>query len=286
MKKIFLIAAAAIALASCSNDDSFVDQPIAAQISATISKTASSRASDADWAVGDEIGISMSGRYANIKYTRTDEGKFTGTTLYFKNKQDKVTLTAYYPFTGTEDTTPGTVTARTVADNQTSTAQPAIDFLFAKTQDVTGSDPKVNFEFFHKMSQITLIFKNGSGANVSNITSYTIEGLVLDGTFNPADGTCVASAVAPSQLTINPTAVTSGEKLPSLLFFPQSATSVKLKITDSDNQDYSCDLTFQNGRLDSGNNYQFTVTVNKTALVVESHDITDWHTTPADVTAD
>lgn len=278
MKKVFLLAAAAMALAACNNADNDVDGPVAAQITATIGKSALTRASDAKWAKDDKIGITMGDRYTNMAYTtESGNGKFTGATMYFKNKTEPVTLTAYYPFTGTEGSAPSSMEASTTVDNQTPDKQPEFDFLYAKKENVTGSEPNVNLTFSHQMCKLTLTFKNGNtGTNVSKIVSYTLEGLVHDGTFNPVTGACAAKeGVDAVPVTMNPVSVENEKALPSLLLFPQTVNKLTLKIKDSEDQDYTCELKFADNRLVSGNNYLFTITVKKAGLAVNS-SIADW----------
>lgn len=277
MKKYILLAAVAISLAACNSEDNYTDDPVALHISATIGQSATSRASDASWKVGDLIGVSMSGRYSNIKYTNTSGSKsFEGAPMYFKNKVEPVDITAYYPFTGKEDEMPGIVEVSTTADRQTSEVQPTFDFLYAAKENVTGSEPNVELAFSHKMSKLTLIFKNGNdGTDVSRINACEINGLVLEGSFDPATGVCAAkTGIAAADLSFNPT-VTNGEELPPFILFPQDAGKVTLKIHDRDNQSYSCELNFLDSKLVSGNNYQFTVTVFKTSMSVNA-SINDW----------
>lgn len=280
MKKIFLLAAAVISLAACNNEDTYVDEPVAAQISATIGKGDVSRASETSWAPGDKIGITMDDRYVNMQYTTTaGDGVFTGTTMYFRNKREPVTLKAYYPFAGTEGTAP-VLEASTTSGNQTPGGQTGFDYLYASKENVTGSNPDVKLEFSHKMSKLTLTFKNGVGAGGVRIVSYEISGLVLDGTFDTATGVCAAKAYANAQpLSIDVTGDTDGKQLPSLILFPQSTANktVTLTITDSDGQYYSCNLSFENNSIVAGNNYLYTVTVNKTGLTVSGSSITDWN---------
>lgn len=288
MKKIFLLAAAVMALAACNNADNDVDGPVAAKVTATIGQSALTRASETLWANGDKIGITMGDRYTNVPYTTAGNGVFTGDTMYFKNKTEPVTLTAYYPFAGTKGTAPGLIEASTIADNQTTDKQPGFDFLYAE-ENATGSEPNVNFTFSHRMSKLTLIFKNGNnGTDVGKLTSYQIDGLVLDGTFDTTTGVCAANNVAPESLSMTTTGVESGRQLPSLIVFPQATAgkTVTLKIKDNENQDYACTLNFGDDGIVSGNNYQFTITVNKTGLIINTSTITDWNKQESSADAD
>ncbi|MDE6012267.1 MAG: fimbrillin family protein, partial [Prevotella sp.] len=214
----------------------------------------------------------------NMKYTTGGNGKFTGPPMYFKNHIDPMNLTAYYPYKGDEGTLPALIEASTGADNQTSDKQPEFDFLYASLENITGSNPNVEFTFAHKMSKITFIFEDGNiGTDVRKITSYQIDGLILEGTFNPATGVCAANNVAPESLTMTTTGVEKGKQLPSLIVFPQATAgkTVTMKIKDSEKQDYACTLNFGDDGIVAGNNYQYTIKVSKTGLTVNSN-ITDW----------
>lgn len=284
MKKIFLLAAVAIAMTACNNDDITNDDPVAAQISATIGAGGTTRASNNSWDIDDKIGITMSGRYFNIEYiTKSGDGDFEGSPIYFKNKREPVTLTAYYPFTNIEDESLSEIEGFTTADFQKSAKQRKIDYLFAKKENVTGEQPKVKFEFSHKMSQLTFVFKNGSGADVNQIKTFTIEGLVHAGTFNVADGVCSVKSDAEAEnlnIDLTDVKVVSEKEVAPLIVFPQSVAdkTVMMKITDSEGQDYACTLSFENNRIEAGNNYKWTIIVNKTSISVEESEINDWST--------
>ncbi|MDE6287325.1 MAG: fimbrillin family protein [Muribaculaceae bacterium] len=287
MKKIFLFAAATFALTACNNDN-YVDEPVVAQVTASIENSAESRTSNNRWSAGDKIGITMGDKYVNMEYTTVaGNGTFTGATMYFNNKTDKVKFSAYYPFTGTSGVSPEPVTFSTTADKQTEAQQAAFDFLYATVSDVTGANPHVQFSFAHMMSKITLIFMNGNGADVSKIESYSIEGLALEGTFNTQSGVCAVNEDATAKtISMTPGNVQNNVALTSLIVFPQTTNGVKLKISDSEGQNYECKLNFEGNRLASGNNYQFTVTVNKSGLTVNESSITDWNTKPTNANAD
>ncbi|MDE7413769.1 MAG: fimbrillin family protein [Muribaculaceae bacterium] len=280
MKKFILLAVAAISLSACNSEDNYIDDPVAAQISATIGQSAVTRASDTEWIANDKIGITMGDRYINFPYTTPEgNGLFTGTTMYFRNKRDPETISAYYPYTGTEGSDPGIVEASTRMNRQTTAEQPQFDFLYARVDNVTGSDPNINFSFTHQMCKLTLIFQNGNGGTkVNKINSLSIDGLVLDGTFNTATGECAAKNVSAAPIEMTPT-VEHDVKLPYLILFPQSVGKVTMKITDSEEQEYSCELKFPDNRLVSGNHYVYTIVVKKTALSVEQYAITDWTVT-------
>ncbi|MDE6485316.1 MAG: fimbrillin family protein [Duncaniella sp.] len=280
MKKYIILAAAAINLAACNNDDvvdNYADEPVAARITATIGRSALSRASEEKWADGDEIGITLGDLYINRKHTtESGDGVFSGVPMYFRNKQDQMSVSAYYPYSGDEGSVPAIVETSTELERQTVDEQPDFDFLYARVDNVSGAAPNINFAFKHQMCKLSLIFRNGNGGtDVSKINSCRIDGLVLEGTFNPVTGECAAKNASAAPIEMKPTVVENAE-LPHLILFPQTVGKVTMRITDTEEQEYSCELNFPDNRLVSGNHYVYTIVVKKTALSVEQYAITDW----------
>lgn len=285
MKKIYFFAAAALALAACSNDDKYADnEPVAARITANIGNSIPSRAAGTAWAKGDKIGITTfrggESKYVNMEYiTKEADGVFTGTPMYFQDAQAEVTFTAYYPFTGTEGTAPGIVENNTRAAQQTPENQPKFDYLWDSRKGKKGQ-PNINFDFAHKMSKITMTFQDGEGTQVNKIESYSFEGLVLEGTFNPATGEAKAKEMAAETLTLTVNNVISGSARPSIIVYPQATKgNVVLRIV-KDGQTYKCDLAFAGGSLKAGTDYQYTIKLNKTGAEVTKSEIHEWSSQP------
>lgn len=292
MKKIYLLAAATLSLAACNNDNNYAEQPLAAQISASISGSVASRASDDSWAAGDKIGITATVKemqpHVNMEYITDGSEKFTGKPIYYYKPMK---LTAYYPFKGTEGVAPGIVEARTDINYQTSENQPKIDFLWDSQESISIEDskPVINFSFTHKMSKLTFIFNpsdDGGGIDVGKIVSYKIEGLILDGTFDPETGECTANSEAGTEsldIAISKGSAEAGKAVSPLIVFPQTPGNgnVTLHIfTDEvDNpealQHYKCSLSFSDGEIKPGNNYLYTITVSKTGLSTKT-SINNW----------
>ena len=89
MKPYILLAATALMLAACTNDEvtTTPDGEVALKVNAAISGT-NTRASGTDWADGDRIGIT-GGNYTNSPYAY-GSGKFaaTGQDIYFEDPED------------------------------------------------------------------------------------------------------------------------------------------------------------------------------------------------------
>ena len=286
--RFFALAALALALAACTNDnENLNDDSVAAVINAEISDAVSTRASGTSWAERDEIGISESRfGYTNVPY-RWESGKFTPTgTIIFFQDDDPTTFSAYYPY----DADGGTLTATTDAKAQQN--QPAIDFLYATGATASTHNPEVNFtddtdaggtdcSFHHCMSQITLTFKEGSGVDFSTIqpTGYTLSGLMLTGSFDTTTGTAETDdATAAQDLDMT---LTNGALTSSVILFPQTKASIGLSVYYN-SQPYTATLTIPDGALKAGNNYTYTVTVRNKDLSIESAEITPWNPVSGD----
>lgn len=305
MKKIYILASAALALNACDNRNSddlnTVTSSDPLQVTATIDGSVPSRAVDQAWNKNDSIGITTTfngavGPFINMKYITEDgSDKFTGDPIYFYKPME---IAAYYPFTGNQGTAPGVIEVSTAAANQTAVNQRAIDCLYAKLDNpITSVDQKnINFTFAHCMSKLSFIFKKGNdGTDLSKIASYQIGGLVLDGTFDTATGVCALKDDA-TDATLD-ISLSDGDKtisadgaqlqVPSLILLPQTIAGGKatLKITDSDSQDYACTLPFDGGTIKPGTNYQYTITVSRAGITIQSSAIADWTPNPLEAGA-
>lgn len=284
MKKHIIIASMALALAACSSQNEplggQLDEPISAEFSAVIGEQIS-RAHDASWESGDAIGISGGG-YNNKKYiTATGNGNFThlgfmvndGDGIYFQNTSNE-TFTAYYPFSGSENSARGTVSAST--SDQSSNK--AFDFLWAQAS-ANYKSPTVKFNFTHKMTRLILQLKTdaNAGFSASDVSSgtYKLSGIKHSGTYNTSTGTAAATGTATNDWTINATSSTSDNVHSySLIFFPQPGAKLTLNATIA-GQDYACDFT---PGLAAGTSYTYTITIRKNGLEVSNTTITNWTT--------
>ena len=280
--RLFTFAALALALAACTNDnENLNDGPVAAVINAEISDAVATRASGTAWAERDEIGISESRfGYTNVPY-RWESGKFTPTgTIIFFQDDDPTTFSAYYPYNAAG----GTLTATTDVTAQQN--QPAIDFLYATGATASTHNPEVNFtnnlstggtdcSFHHRMSQITLTFQEGSGVDfkTAKLSSYTLSGLVLEGSFDTTTGTAKTDENAQ---TADLTMELDGALTSSVILFPQTKASIGLSVYYN-SQPYTATLTIPDGALKAGNNYTYTVTVRNKDLSISSATISDWN---------
>ena len=255
---------------------------MAAQFTANIAPA--TRASGTTWTAGDRIGITDIGndsQYGNVPFILKN-GKFEaeGKVIYIEDTKTH-TFRAYYPYNAAG----GILTATTDATAQQN--QPAIDFLFASGATGDKNNPVVSFtdktakggednSFHHRMSQITLTFEAGDGVNFSVVKPerYTLDGLLLTGTFNTADGIATAdNGLQTGELTMN---LADGNLTSSIILFPQTVASLPL-VVNYKGQEYHATLTMPEGALLAGNNYTYTVKVRNKVLEVSEATIAKWN---------
>lgn len=288
--KLFALAALALALAACTNDEENLnDGLVAAQFTAAIGDnvTATTRVSGTDgtkWDKGDRIGITCIGgsSYNNVPYvTNNGDGNFNPASddiIYYDNT-DEVTFRAYYPYKDDNEMTEGKIAATTNAKAQE--VQTQHDFLFANGAKGSTYNPDVSFTganaFSHCMSRITLNFKGGSGVTIptDGPTSYTLKGLLLEGTFDPTNGETATTANSAADVTL-PGSLTSS------IFFPQTVSDIEMKIVLNGNT-YNTTLPVEDGKLQSGKEYHYEITISHQNVEVNA-SIKAWDKVNDDIT--
>jgi hypothetical protein len=268
------ILAAATILAACGSDEGTSVEDMSSAV--TFSGGISTRASGTSWISGDLVSITAAAEnsgatnYSNEEYTSDASGNFTytsGAEIYYKDS-NAVDFTAYYPFSGTAGTAAGTVSKTVAATDESSTGQPAIDYLWAQKTDV-AKGATVTFAFTHKMSELTLKFISGTGLPDVTSLSYTLSGIILAGTFIPSTGVAATSGTTTGSLTMSSVNTTS-----TLILFPNASTQTASLSVTSGSVTYTSSFTVP--IMTSGNNYEIDVTVNKTGLSVSGSTITNW----------
>jgi hypothetical protein len=280
--RFFALAALALALAACNNDNEILnnDGPVAARFIADIAPA--TRASGTTWTGGDRIGVTDIGndtQYGNVPFILKN-GKFEAEekVIYIEDAETH-TFRAYYPYNAAG----GTLAATTDATAQQN--QPAIDFLFASGATGDKDSPVVSFtdktdkggadnSFHHRMSRITLTFEVGDGVDFSVVKPerYTLGDVILTGTFNTADGIAAADGTAEA-LAMD---LADGSLTSSVILFPQTAASLPLTVNYR-SQNYRATLTVPEGALQAGNNYTYTVKVRNKGIEVSEATIAKWN---------
>lgn len=290
--RFLIIALTAIATVACSNDDEQVtgSNSVTAKVYGGIDGVLT-RAANTSWDNGDQIGISCSSenggtKYSNMEYeTVGGDGAFThvggdASGIFFQDLKE-ATFSAYYPFTGTEGISAGTISD---VSTETQTDQKKFDFLFASGAKASRSNPAVSFTgdtaFKHKMTRLILQITTdaNSGFNASDVTGgmYSLKGIKHNGTFDTATGNATATGDASEEFwDINATETDAGNvRTYSMIFYPQENANLTFKASVG-GQEYTCDIT---PALATGTSYTYTITVKKTGLTVSGCTIDEWGT--------
>ena len=280
--RFFALATLVLALAACNKDNENLNgDPVAARFTADIAPA--TRASGTTWTGGDRIGITDIGndsQYGNVPFILKN-GKFEaeGKVIYIEDTKTH-TFRAYYPYNAAG----GTLAATTNATAQQN--QSAIDFLFASGATGDKNSPVVSFtdktgkggednSFHHRMSRITLTFEAGDGVDFSVVKPerYTLDGLILTGTFNTADGLATADNGAQAgELAMD---LADGNLTSSVILFPQTAASLPL-VVNYKSQEFHATLTVPEGALQAGNRYTYTITVKANGIEVAEATSVEW----------
>ena len=314
--KYFFLAAAAMTLAACSNDENEIDNgPVEARVSAAFGPVTRTVNKDNTWTAStDKIGImvthaptsttAMTDRYKNVEYTAQTSGKSsdfsaeTGKGIFFQDASETVTFAAYYPYQSSADaaTLPGTegVVEVNTRDNNTAEKQASIDFLFASGATATKGNPTVSFsasnEFKHKMAQLKLVvkastdhgFTDAEAADILGTAdgTYKLGGLAHTGTFKVTDGTTdvTGDPVADWDITrlVHGDNQSTKTRTYTLILLPQDKSGTPLTFTAKIGGQTYTNSATIAPNLEAGKQYTYTITLKKKGLTVSGCTIAQW----------
>lgn len=279
--KLFLLAlVAAATMASCNGKVSpeAQDDKVAVQFGSSIT---ASRAVNDKWTAGDQIGIFMVEENEvlskdairedadNIAYKTDGSGAFSPAaeeeTIYFPMDGD-VDFYAYYPYT------PEVNDYRIALDLTDQSNQEALDLMFAKVSGCNKSNPKVELQFSHLLSNLILEVQPGTGLTQADLAELTVK--VKDAntkaTFNLVDGT-ISGEETPKGFTMK--TVEAGKRYEAILF-PTESESREIEFDLNNDHDGPFTWTMKSA-LKGGSQYHHLVTLSRTAAEV-SGSIKPW----------
>lgn len=209
MKKQLILAAAALALAACSNDENLNpnDGPVEIRLSSGIevqtrayTPTQGTQIANGEtvYVWGDDVDGTDATEYISAwTLTANGSGGFTGISQYFPQTGHNINLYAIHGnFTGTTFTEgatefPSSVLTHTVESNQSIEANYCkSDLLYAVNQGVSRNGhptTTVPMTFYHMLSKVEVALKAGSGLTDTELQSaeVTLEGTKRTVTFTP-----------------------------------------------------------------------------------------------------
>ncbi|WP_320886938.1 fimbrillin family protein [Bacteroides clarus] len=287
---------------ACSNDDEDdilgqgegkqLAQPVAVDFSAGITTRVTT---NSEWEIGDLVGISASEivgttstpKYTNVQYKADTDGEST-TFSWAGTEQDeiaytsenKMVFTAYYPHTATIEN------SIIEASTNTEAPQKNIDFLFAKTGEISyieGSEsPQINLEFQHRMARIRVKIKVTDNTDI-NGKNIILGGLIHEGTFDTNSGIARANGSnVVNDWSIGTFNSTNGTEMETIrIIYPQNAESLDLRIGDeNDNLKTSFTLP-DNKKFEPNNSYTINAEVKDATIhatiTIDNNTIKGWN---------
>lgn len=305
MKKYLFFAAAALALASCSNDENMPDNandPVEIRLTSGLQvQTRATHNLDTQLKNGEKVyvwiddagsGVTSPELYAKNELTVGESGNLSGgTTMYFPSTGNAVNiyaihgnLTEYTTFWG-EEQTHTVATDQTSGDNKTGYA--TSDLVYCKNGNVARTSQAVNLQFSHLLSKMEVVLVQGNGA--PGISKVEILNTKLQATFTPdKENGCSVTAAGEitddtkNAITIDNGTTASGNTESSLtlneaIIVPQTiakGTQLFRITTDNGGTLYykvpEAGVTFA-----SSKKYRYTITANLSGLTVTC-SIYDW----------
>lgn len=301
MKKIYIFALSALLLTACSGEEPAgnPEGEVAVRITAGVND-ALTRADGSVWEA-DRIGVTvtsspksdMATRYRNMLYSTTSndavaEFSAAGEEIYFQNREESVTFSAYAPYselTGSDSSADAAVAFNT-EDQSSRELQKKIDFIYAEGATASREKPEVLFSdeaaFRHVMSRLVIEVRTSTddGFSAEEVFGghYTLGGLAHSAVFKPFKGVVEASgeAVADWNLDTKARSVNgTASKTFSAILVPQTLAE-PLKFKAELAGQIFLNETGIKPTLESGKSYKYTITVRKTGLTVSGCTIVDW----------
>ena len=274
----------ALSLAACNNGEitPTPDTRVALQVTSGIQ----TRAYDATWEAGDEIGIfgftqgdAPAQTHANAQYVTTNgNGSFIPAqemnTIYLPADNTPLDFVAYYPYTAGLKNNIYTVDVTDQSD------QSAIDLMVADWESADRISSKVSFNFVHKLSKIVINLAPGMGVTGDELEGMTVQltGQKTAATFDVTQPDGTVSITDPDQsvtLTLKANAegtFAEGILLPSENF---DGMTLHLRLADGGFFNWTLNNSQEATQFKAGHKYTYNITVNRTNLDVTS-TITDW----------
>lgn len=283
MNKYILIAAVALTFAACTNEEinTVPDGAVALQVKADIQGVqtrVSVNGNSALFTSGDKINVVAGG--VTYVYTLQDNEAWSSTDPYYFQDRGTVEFRAWYADPNVE-LKDNVISIDTKTQNVTN-GWNQWDILATPAVETDVTSPTINFTddnaFSHVMTQVTLVFKAGSGiSNLTALKGYTLKSLTTDATFSTLDCTLTPGTTT-GDIAVTDIEDASGEKYECtpLILVPQTVTgTIALEVTYN-GETYKTNLNAPTGGFEAGYSYTYPVTISNTGLEISNATINDW----------
>lgn len=270
LRNLSIIAAAALAIAACNNDNEATTDNWNGEIRLTSGITSQTRSYGLDTQLGAGLEVSAwvddsknLPLYQNNVLTADGTGGFTYASDMYYISPDPVNIYAIHANPAPAgEAFPASVSHEVKADQTTKTAYAASDLLYSTKRNVAPTASNVTLTFYHLLSKVEVVLKRGNGAPDPNpATPITIPTMVTTD-FNATNLQYAEAIVVPQELT---------------------AGTVFIRVKLADNTNFVYKIPAGDAlELQSGKRYIYKITVDYYGLTLETN-IKNWETIGAPV---
>lgn len=281
-KSYFLLAASALMIAACSNEESgnqSVQSPEVISLSATVSggmRASGVNLQNAQFVSGASIHVEAykhgeGTAYDNGNYTTGAAGAMTGS-LTYPATGENIDICAYYPASVKSSTTSFTVQTDQSSDANYQNS----DLMYADKLEDKAKGPTHNLTFNHALSKIIVNIQAGTGVTDADITTWVtavnIKNTKHTAGFTITDGAVGTIGESGETTDINITGTkTSNEGI----IVPQTVAAGEFITVTYKGNDYNYELTADK-EFEAGHKYTYTLTLRAGGISLKSLEINDW----------
>lgn len=271
MKKTFFMALCAIALVSC-NKATDEPQPQVKKIPINIEMGMFTRATDATFENGDEVGVYVVNYNGNTAGTLLADGnhadniRHTFSTkwtpdevIYWKDKTTRADFYAYYPYA--QPTNIAAYPFSVNADQSSEDNYRAGDFLWGKAAGIAPTEEAVPVTTHHSFSNALIYLEAGDGFTADDLAAANVEvklcNLLCNATINLATGVATPTGSAADITPWNTGAYYRALVVPQTV--ADGTNLVSIKVNDV-TYTYAKGMTFT-----ANTQHKLTITLNKSS---------------------